>query len=75
MMVRSILYLIGFVIYGWTAQAKVFWLVPNIGIFFVAASPIIIAQRIKLYTVSTYETFASSAEEAVNLTRAIGTGV
>lgn len=64
----------GFILYGWSADKHVFWLVPNIGIFFVAMGIIIISQGIKLYNVSTYGTFAASATGAVNLTRAVGSG-
>lgn len=74
MMVGATLYPIGFLLYGWSAQAKVFWLVPNIGIFFVAAGIIILSQGIKLYNISTYGTYAASAQGAVNLTRSIGSG-
>ena len=75
MMVGVVLYPIGFLIYGWTANYKVFWLLPNIGIFFVAFGIIVISQGIKLYNVSTYGTFAASATGAINITRAIGTSV
>ncbi|EKD14093.1 hypothetical protein MBM_07770 [Drepanopeziza brunnea f. sp. 'multigermtubi' MB_m1] len=74
MLVGAVIYPIGFLIYGWSAQKQLFWLVPNIGIFLVSVGIIIISQGIKLYTVSTYGTYAASAQGAVNFTRSIGSG-
>lgn len=74
MLVGSVLYSIGFLLFGRAAQLHLFWLIPNIGSFFVSAGIIIISQGIKLYTVSTYGTFAASAQGIANFTRSSGSG-
>ena len=74
MIIGCVVYPIGFLLFGWSAQYKLFWIVPNIGIFFVSVGIIIISQGIKLYTLSAYGDFAASAQGAVNFTRAIGSG-
>lgn len=74
-MIGAIVYPIGFLIYGWSAYYGTHWIAPNIGIFLVSVGLITVSQGIKLYILNAYGTFASSAQGATNLTRAIGMGV
>ncbi|PVH78271.1 MFS general substrate transporter [Cadophora sp. DSE1049] len=74
MIIGCVVYPIGFLLFGWSAQYRFFWLVPNVGIFFVSVGIIIISQGIKLCTLSAYGDFAASAQGAVNFTPAIDSG-
>lgn len=65
----------GILLYGWTAEYRVFWLVPNIGVFFVGIGIIIGSQGVKLFTIDSYGSFAASATGAVNFCRAIGSAI
>lgn len=74
MMTGAVIYPVGFLLYGWSANYTLFWLIPNLGIGLVAVGIMILSQGIKLYSISTYGTYASSAQGAIGLTRSIGSG-
>ncbi|KAF9701259.1 hypothetical protein EKO04_000372 [Ascochyta lentis] len=62
MLIAGILCPIGLFIYGWTAQAKVHWIAPNIGCVVVAIGMIIGFQCSQAYTTDAYEAkYAASA--------------
>lgn len=75
MLVGAIVLPCGILLYGWSGNYRVFWLVPDIGIFFVAVGIIIGTQGIKLYAIDTYGIYAASATGAINLMRSIGSAV
>ncbi|RMZ85410.1 hypothetical protein DV737_g772, partial [Chaetothyriales sp. CBS 132003] len=57
----AILEPIGLFIYGWSAQYRVFWLVPDIGVFLFAAGTIMGFQALQTYIVDSYQRYAASA--------------
>ena len=63
---------IGLLIYGWSAQNKVFWLVPNIGTAIFAAGNQLVFQNCQTYIVDAYTRYAASAIAATTLFRSLG---
>ncbi|KAF2767896.1 MFS general substrate transporter [Teratosphaeria nubilosa] len=63
---------IGLLIYGWSANAKVFWLVPNIGTAIFAAGNQLVFQNCQTYIVDSYTRFAASAIAATTVFRSLG---
>jgi multidrug resistance protein len=63
---------IGLLIYGWSAQKKVFWLVPNIGTAIFAAGNQLVFQNCQTYIVDAYTRYAASAIAATTLFRSLG---
>ena len=63
---------VGLLIYGWSAQFKVFWLVPNIGAAIFAAGNQLIFQNCQTYIVDAYTRYAASAIAATSLFRSLG---
>lgn len=62
MLLGGILCPIGLFIYGWTAQARVHWIVPNIGCVILAIGLIIAFQSVQAYVVDAYSAkYAASA--------------
>jgi len=62
----------GLLIYGWSAQYKTFWLVPNIGIAIFAAGNQLVFQNCQTYIVDSYTRFAASAIAATTVFRSLG---
>jgi hypothetical protein len=67
----SLLIPIGLFWYGWSAQAKTFWLVPDIGTAIFAAGIIIGFQCIQTYIVDAYTRYAASAVGAATVLRSL----
>lgn len=67
----SLLVPIGLLTYGWSAQAGVHWIVPNIGAFFFGMGTIAAFQCVTTYLVDTYLRFAASAVAAVTVLRSL----
>ena len=67
----SLLMPIGLFWYGWSAQAHVHWIVPNIGAFFIGAGVIIGFQCIQTFLVDTYTRYAASAIGAATVLRSL----
>ena len=63
---------IGLLIYGWSAQHRVFWLVPNIGTAIFAAGNQLVFQNCQTYIVDAYTRYAASAIAATALFRSLG---
>lgn len=63
---------IGLLIYGWSAQEKVFWLVPNIGAAIFAAGNQLVFQNCQTYIVDAYTRYAASAIAATTFFRSLG---
>lgn len=68
----GILLPIGLFIYGWTAQYKVHWIVPMIGMGLTGIANIIIFMSIVLYLVDTFTIYAASALAANTFFRSLG---
>lgn len=62
MLIASILCPVGLFMYGWSAQAKAHWILPNIGSVIIAVGLIIGFQCSQAYTTDAYEArYAASA--------------
>lgn len=62
---------IGLIILGWTAQNKVFWLVPDIGIAFIGGGMILNFQSIQTFVIDAFTLHAASALAAVSFLRSL----
>ncbi|KAK7022182.1 MFS polyamine transporter [Favolaschia claudopus] len=62
---------VGLFITGWTVQAKVHWIVPDIGIALVGGSIILSFQAIQLIVVDMFAFYAASALACVSFLRSI----
>ncbi|KAH8652916.1 major facilitator superfamily domain-containing protein [Ilyonectria robusta] len=63
---------IGLLIYGWTAQYKVFWFVPIIGTFLIGIGMITVFTPVGTYLIDAFPTYAASATAANTVFRSIG---
>jgi MFS family permease len=75
MALASLFVPIGLFWYGWSAQERLHWIIPNIGAFIFSAGVIIIMQCVNNYIIDAYPRYAASAIGAVTLIRNLpGTG-
>lgn len=70
--VGGILLPVGLFIYGWTAEYKVQWIAPMIGMGLTGIANIIIFMSIVLYLVDTFAMYAASALAANTFFRSLG---
>ncbi|CZT15073.1 related to multidrug resistant protein [Ramularia collo-cygni] len=63
---------IGLLIYGWSAQNKTHWIVPNIGTMIFAAGNQLVFQNCQTYLVDAYTRYAASAIAATAVFRSLG---
>ncbi|KAE9982181.1 hypothetical protein EG328_011093 [Venturia inaequalis] len=61
----------GIFLFGWSAQAKMHWIVPDIGIALFTAASVICYLSIQMYLVDTYTRYAASASAASCFLRSI----
>lgn len=71
MIPASVLVPIGLFWYGWSAQAKLHWIMPNIGAAIFCSGVIIGFQCIQTYLVDAYTRFAASAIAAATVLRSL----
>ncbi|KAI9651744.1 MAG: hypothetical protein M1831_000494 [Alyxoria varia] len=71
MVVGATLTPIGLFWYGWAAQSKAFWLLPDIGVVIYAFGSLVSYQCIQVYLVDAYSTYAASAAAATALLRSL----
>ncbi|CAI9634561.1 unnamed protein product [Alternaria burnsii] len=71
MVPASLLVPIGLFWYGWSAQAQVHWIMPNIGAAIFCAGVIIGFQCIQTYLVDSYTRYAASAIAAATVLRSL----
>ncbi len=65
----------GLLCYGWSAQAHIHWMMPNLGIAIFAAGAIIAFQCVINYILDAYPRYTASAVAAITFLRALaGTG-
>ncbi|KAJ7863866.1 MFS polyamine transporter [Mycena leptocephala] len=62
---------VGLLIAGWSVQASVHWIVPDIGIALVGAGIILNFQSIQIYVVDAFSLYAASALAAVAFLRSL----
>jgi hypothetical protein len=61
----------GMLIYGWSLQYKVHWIVPDIGAFIFGAGVMCVTFVINAYILDVYTLYAASALAAINSVRSI----
>ncbi|KAF7194688.1 Ornithine decarboxylase [Pseudocercospora fuligena] len=61
----------GLLLFGWTAQARLSPIVPDLGVFIYAAGIVIVLQFTNLYVVDVYEAQAASAMSGVTVIRSL----
>lgn len=66
---------VGFFLYGWTAQYRVHWIVPIIGMAIIGIGNIIIFMTVQLYLVDAFTIYAASALAANTVIRSIAGAV
>ncbi|KAK9365636.1 major facilitator superfamily domain-containing protein [Lipomyces kononenkoae] len=66
---------IGLLWYGWTAEYKVFWIVPIIGMVFIGMGMITIFVPVGTYLVDAFTIYAASATAANTVLRSLGGAV
>lgn len=71
MVPASLLVPVGLFWYGWSAQAKVHWIMPNIGAAIFCAGVIIGFQCIQTYLIDSYARYAASAVAAATVLRSL----
>ncbi|KAL4964978.1 MFS transporter [Aspergillus stella-maris] len=72
MMIPGVLLVpIGLFIYGWTAEYKAHWIVPNVGVALIALGITIATLCIQTYLVDTYTKYAASAMAAALVLRSL----
>jgi len=71
MIPASLLVPIGLFWYGWSAQAQVHWIMPNIGAAIFCAGVIVGFQCIQTYLVDSYTRYAASAIAAATVLRSL----
>ncbi|KAM0746254.1 MFS polyamine transporter [Meredithblackwellia eburnea MCA 4105] len=71
MLPGSIFLPLGLLLYGWGAQKKLHWIVPDIGLFLIAAGMIGVFQCMTTYLVDAFTMFAASALAAATCLRSL----
>jgi len=71
MLPGSLIIPIGLFWYGWTAQEKVFWILPDIGIAIFGCGIIVGTQAMQAYVMDSFPTHVASASAASQLLRSI----
>lgn len=63
---------IGLLIYGWTAEYRVFWFVPVLGTFLIGFGMITVFTPVGTYLVDAFPMYAASATAANTVFRSVG---
>ncbi|MCJ1240748.1 hypothetical protein MMC14_008752 [Varicellaria rhodocarpa] len=62
---------VGLIIYGWTAEYKLFWFVPLLGLFILGTGITTLSLAMRTYLVDAYTTYAASVLAASTMTRSV----
>jgi hypothetical protein len=62
---------LGFLLYGWSAEYKLHWILPNIGAFIFAAGIMIGFNALVTYVLDSYAKYAASASAATAVLRSV----
>jgi MFS family permease len=62
---------IGLLIYGWTAEIRAFWLLPDIGIVIFSCGIIVATQAMQAYVMDSYLEYVASASAASQFLRSL----
>ncbi|BCR94032.1 uncharacterized protein AKAW2_11078A [Aspergillus luchuensis] len=71
MIPATVILSIGLFWYGWSAEARIFWLMPDIGIALFAAAAYICTVSNNIYVVDTYGRYSASALAATSMLRCL----
>ncbi|KAK0944155.1 hypothetical protein LTR29_004287 [Friedmanniomyces endolithicus] len=71
MMVCAVLLPTGFFWYGWSAEARLHWIMPDIGAGIIAAATICGYYAIQTYIIDSYTKYAASAVAAISCLRSL----
>ncbi|KAE8373393.1 major facilitator superfamily domain-containing protein [Aspergillus bertholletiae] len=71
MIPATVVLAIGLFWYGWSAEARLFWLMPDIGIALFAAAAYICTVSNNIYVVDTYGRYSASALAATSMLRCL----
>ncbi|CAD6592757.1 MAG: hypothetical protein ASARMPRED_006702 [Alectoria sarmentosa] len=71
MIPASCLIPVGLFWYGWSAQAAIHWIMPNIGVFIFGIGAILCLQCAQTYIIDSYQRYAASAMAAAVVLRSI----
>ena len=71
MFVGSVILPVGLFWYGWSAQAQVHWIMPNIGMAIFSVGSIVCVQCMQTYIIDSYTRFAASAMAAAVVLRSL----
>ncbi|KAG9793386.1 Efflux pump vrtL [Exophiala dermatitidis] len=71
MIVGSATVTVGLFWYGWSVQARIHWIMPNLGVAIFSAGTIGCLQSMQTYTVDSYTRYAASALAAVAIFRSL----
>ncbi|KAK4987671.1 hypothetical protein LTR66_007535 [Elasticomyces elasticus] len=71
MMPASLVIPIGLFWYGWSAQAGLHWIMPNIGAFIFSFGNIVVFQCVQTYVVDAYQRYAASAVASTTVLRSL----
>lgn len=71
MFVGSIIVPIGLFWYGWSVQARVHWIMPNIGAALFTAGVFLCTQAMQAYTIDSYHRYAASGLAAATVLRSL----
>lgn len=71
MIPATVILSIGLFWYGWSAEARMFWLMPDIGIALFAAAAYICTVSNNIYVVDTYGRYSASALAATSMLRCL----
>lgn len=67
----TVLLPIGLLWYGWSAQARAHWILPDIGAAILGAATMVGYQAIQTYVIDSYTKYAASAVAAVTTMRSL----
>lgn len=67
----AVLLPVGLFWYGWSAEARIHWIMPDIGAAITAAATICGYQSIQTYVIDSYSTYAASAVAAISFLRSL----
>lgn len=75
MVIGTMLAPVGLLCWGWSGQANLHWIVPNIGSFIFALGVYICSSCVSVYTIDTYTRYAASAISTNLVLRSISGGL
>lgn len=61
----------GMILYGWSSQYKIFWLIPDIGLFLFGMGMMCVTFVINAYILDIYTLYAASALAGNNSVRSV----